>query len=724
MKKTIPIIHQLARTGGTIIGRCIGSMRGVTLLSEINPRGNQVDRILDPIYQGEHWFKLLTPQQAQNLRSKDANLSEIIEVLYDEAKARDNQLLIRDWSHVDYFDWPVPSPPMEMSLERALHTDFNIRSICVVRHPITQWMSWNRYQPQQPISVTDFLAAYLRFAERAFEIGFVRYEDFCKKPDETLQTMCGSLGIEYDHDYRNNWQPYLPISGDDYVYESEEKIKQIPEFKLQKNMLDHFLARDEYFYATSLFNYAPFGERLFDPKLETSDPSPTWIAQMGSTSVSRKKNRLRPSGLREAAAFSRRPEINQEQKRDLLLKAIKDFPHENGRVYLFDPSVLNEIGHHFSLVNALKEEAESLGKQCIILANNQIKDELSSLDAFAYFGIMGFGSNNNRDENDNYHISVAENQEFTKYLAELSTIDFHPDDFVFFPTVTPNLILAIVSWALSFQAKRRPKIGLCLMLPPDWHSILRASNKQKQIYAAAFSLLGDQSSMKNIVFTTETAGLAKLYRDEYGIDAVALPTPTFGLQAEKGIGNAPQSEPSSQILISSIGHARPEKGTHFLPEIHEFLTKSGHDFILNVQLTGYDEGYLLDIAGKLGNFNNVRLYYEPLDRADFSTMIAESDIMVLSYDPLAYHNRGSALFNECRWFGVPVVAPGDTDIGEEVEKLKMGTLFTNWNAICIAEALEQAIQQLSDLKSKATDTQSAYIAKEGYLSTIMKNFDP
>ncbi len=38
-KPAIRVLHQLARTGGTIISKCLGAMAGVVLLSEINPRG-------------------------------------------------------------------------------------------------------------------------------------------------------------------------------------------------------------------------------------------------------------------------------------------------------------------------------------------------------------------------------------------------------------------------------------------------------------------------------------------------------------------------------------------------------------------------------------------------------------------------------------------------------------------------------------------------------------
>ena|GEM_PF-4627496 len=43
--ETLRIIHQLARSGGTLLNRCLGCMPGILMLSEIHPHmGNQLDQ--------------------------------------------------------------------------------------------------------------------------------------------------------------------------------------------------------------------------------------------------------------------------------------------------------------------------------------------------------------------------------------------------------------------------------------------------------------------------------------------------------------------------------------------------------------------------------------------------------------------------------------------------------------------------------------------------------
>lgn len=723
MKKTIPVIHQLARTGGTIIGRCIGSMRGVTLLSEINPRGKYAERMLDPIYQGEHWFKLLTPDQADKLRERNADFCEIIDVLYEEAAARDNQLVVRDWTHVDYFDWPVPSPPQELSLESALHANFNVRSICVVRHPLTQWLSWRRYRPENPISISEFLSAYIRFAERAFEIGFVRYEDFCSNPDASLQSICQSIGIKFDPSYEENWTGYLPISGDDYVYLENRKIHKTKSRSIPPSVVQQFLKHKDYFYAVELFNYAPLGKPTSEIARGVINQPIDGEEHDSLTDTGKAEPDFARISIKEAARKSRNKKVIGTEKIQIAAEALSSVSNDGDRVFLIDPSITNDLGHHFSLASALRSEAEDLNKHCIILANNQITDKLSALDAFAYFGVSGFNSDEKGNEVDNFGISMRENQLFSEFLARLPRSTFRPSDFVFFPTVTPSLILAIIGWAVSFESKHRPKVGVCLMFPPDWHTSLRLSATHKQFYSAAFSLLHEPSLADSIVFTTETTGLADLYRKEFGIHAIPMPTPTLENITTDMFEARGSAKSSSQIVISSIGNAREEKGTHLLPEVFDALTKAGHDIVLNVQVTGYDQDYIENVSKNLRNHVNVHQIVEPLDRESFSALIAGSDIMLLPYDKKKYYSRGSALFNEAHYLGVPVVVPAGTDIGGEAENRGTGVTFNDWDAAGVAEALELAISNLPTLKQNAKHSKDEFAARNGYLATLMRHFE-
>ena len=62
---TIRIIHNLPRSGGSIISKSISAQKDIILLSEIHPDGPKIikkrgteAKYADPLYQFQNWYKL------------------------------------------------------------------------------------------------------------------------------------------------------------------------------------------------------------------------------------------------------------------------------------------------------------------------------------------------------------------------------------------------------------------------------------------------------------------------------------------------------------------------------------------------------------------------------------------------------------------------------------------------------------------------------------------
>lgn len=223
MAENYRLLHHLARSGGTIICRCLATMRGVTLLSEINPRGVDVATVFDPLFQAEYWFKLLSPEQADHIRSLNLPFAEQIRLLTGAATAKGNKLVIRDWTHVDFAPWPVADPPYSLSLHDALAPLGNVLSFSTVRHPIAQWRSWQKYQPGS-IECADFMLGCRRFAEQAVRTGFIRYEDFLADGGQAIGKICDALDLQHDPGFWNRWYFYYSICGDVGSFHSRFEI--------------------------------------------------------------------------------------------------------------------------------------------------------------------------------------------------------------------------------------------------------------------------------------------------------------------------------------------------------------------------------------------------------------------------------------------------------------------------------------------------------------------
>ena len=103
-KHTIHILHHMARTGGTVISRCLGCMNEIVLLSEIHPSGT--DRF-DPLDQARRWFDLVTEEEVASFQNGDGyDFPGAVRLIAERCREHNRFLVLRDWSHLDYTGIP------------------------------------------------------------------------------------------------------------------------------------------------------------------------------------------------------------------------------------------------------------------------------------------------------------------------------------------------------------------------------------------------------------------------------------------------------------------------------------------------------------------------------------------------------------------------------------------------------------------------------------------
>ena len=168
-------------------------------------------------------------------------------------------LIIRDWSHLDFTAVPfLPKAAYRLLLFDTLVADFDIIRIATTRHPIDQWLSLASLQIMiGKLSLQQYLYGYLKFAEQAKQIGFIRYEDFTRRPDETLRQITGSLDISFDAGYKDKWRHYTNITGDTGNRQPEIKPRERPPLKW--TFLKKFEKNNDYWAALDILGYEHYG---------------------------------------------------------------------------------------------------------------------------------------------------------------------------------------------------------------------------------------------------------------------------------------------------------------------------------------------------------------------------------------------------------------------------------------------------------------------------------
>lgn len=258
-KPVVRILHQLARSGGTLISKCLGSMQNVVLLSEIHP---DITMKLSVLKQADEWFHLLTPSDREWLKKNEPLVfSDNIVLIARRCEKNGQMLVLRDWSHIDFLAVPFVSVPgYQLTLAKLLQGKFSVCNTAIVRHPFDQWGSLiKRDVMKGQLSVQDFLHGYLRFAQCCVDIGFIRYEDFADDPDCWLRVLCKRLAIPFDPGYRQRWHQYTRLTGDVQDSVGRTKIERSPQRTPDPDLLAQFTENSDYRKAISLLGYSDPG---------------------------------------------------------------------------------------------------------------------------------------------------------------------------------------------------------------------------------------------------------------------------------------------------------------------------------------------------------------------------------------------------------------------------------------------------------------------------------
>ena len=265
-RPSVRILHQLARSGGTLISQCLGSMDGVLLLSEIHPYGaselNPFEKLrhrLNPLNQAIVWYRLFTPAELQELTQRQSvPFDEIMLMIEAKCRARGLTLVVRDWTHLDYVAAPfLPEASYRLTTAELLTERFDVIHTATVRHPLDQWLSLMEIKDMHDkFSLADYLLGCRRFAEECTRIGFLRYEDFVRAPQDVLRELCRRLQLDYDPEFIGKWPDNNRITGDRSGRGRDgREIRALPRRAVAPDLLDRFEANDDYRATLALLGY-------------------------------------------------------------------------------------------------------------------------------------------------------------------------------------------------------------------------------------------------------------------------------------------------------------------------------------------------------------------------------------------------------------------------------------------------------------------------------------
>lgn len=254
------LIHNLARSGSTLMCKCLGCMQGVTLLSEIHPAATH---LFNPLGQAHEWYGLLNDADLAALQGgKAMDFAEAIALIEERSRQSNRSLVIRDWAHIDFIGLPwLEQPGYRLTLADTLQANFRLLRLFMVRHPLDLWLSLSGLEVMQQavaagrLNLSFFLKGYEAFARQCAGHAFIRYEDFTHSPEAVMQQACMHLELPYDAGFMARWNSYKTITGDVQSTRGGDEIRPLTRRPYAPELLAAFEAEDAYRNSLELLGY-------------------------------------------------------------------------------------------------------------------------------------------------------------------------------------------------------------------------------------------------------------------------------------------------------------------------------------------------------------------------------------------------------------------------------------------------------------------------------------
>lgn len=277
----VSILHNLARSGGTILSRCLGCMERILLLSEIHPQGAQIvaqgygpqaGLAFSPGVQATLWHHLsletiLGRSTPAIVAAPPEDFLAQIREIQALTETNNRHMVLRDWGHLDYIGIPFRLPDYQDALVQILEQEFELTHVYLIRHPVDQWASLSALSTFHQVTPEHFLKGYLQYlwsAEDRSKSGaslspqiLFKYESFLTDPDGFLQQISSSLGITYDPSWTERWQEYHQVTGDEQA--SRSRVDQIAparrKYSLQSELKQRFEGSSDYHQILQITGY-------------------------------------------------------------------------------------------------------------------------------------------------------------------------------------------------------------------------------------------------------------------------------------------------------------------------------------------------------------------------------------------------------------------------------------------------------------------------------------
>jgi hypothetical protein len=191
----VPVVLMMcyARSGGTLLNRCLGSLPNTVVVSEVSPiAGGGSTRYPRTVQeQAKAWY---------DIELAHADFTTSVCELNDVCARSNRRLIVREWTYAAYAACEANenTPPYKLVSLEALSAKCSVVSFAFIRDAVDVWISLGAP------NIDEFSGQYLRYAESLVRsrIRTFKYEGLCLDPDVMMAEICSHCGLEFSRSFR------------------------------------------------------------------------------------------------------------------------------------------------------------------------------------------------------------------------------------------------------------------------------------------------------------------------------------------------------------------------------------------------------------------------------------------------------------------------------------------------------------------------------------------
>ena len=371
------------------------------------------------------------------------------------------------------------------------------------------------------------------------------------------------------------------------------------------------------------------------------------------------------------------------------------------KTLIVDPAIHSRGGHHYTAIDRLQAELSKLGIEVPCLGSTAATPEVErSLACTPTFASPVYGRDYSSLKEFEHRVART-SRELSRALQRIGTWP----DILILPCCDQVLAAAVARVLRRHPMKPPPQVLAWLLygphhrLAPDNPAAVPFHGEARRAFTALLKAVG---SRRKLAAYCETEAMAAFYRTLLPFDVGVAPGAGIALPAATD-ASLPDAPERPQLTIA--GFANRSKGYRLLPDAIPRLLQhhATPRFTVHGIVAGSDaedDAWIFDRLERLGPRVDIRRGV--LSDEDYLDLLARTDLLLLPYDPEAYRVRGSAMSNQARRLGIPIVAPADCAFAWPAFDDGYGVAMSRYSPDGLAEAAVDALGRLDVLKAQAS----------------------